>query len=110
MPPALKIKKKKGKGTKGGSRKKRKGKKKKKLGKLPSQINPPPLHLLTKIYWKLEDEVEEVKEIQVKARKKQLESWFMTKEMMDIKHDNAVYHQHLEEKLENVKRSMEELE
>ena len=87
-----------------GKRRRRKGKKKKKKKAKPE---PPPLHLLTELYKKLEDGVRKLYELRVAARKKRLEGWFMTREMVDIKNDNQLYHDYLEENIEDLKNAIE---
>lgn len=93
---------KKGKRKKGKRRKK--GKKKKK--EVPQ---PPPLHELTKLYNDLIDCLEDFRAARNKARKKRVEAWYMTREMMALSHDNAVYHKYLKEKMDEAENLFSEL-
>lgn len=102
MPPKLKTKGK----SKGGKRKKDKGKKKKKEKPV---FEPPPLHQLTELYNKLREKLFDLKQTQGRARKKRLEGWYMTREMLAMKHDNDVYHDYLKEKMGEIQRLMEEI-
>jgi hypothetical protein len=92
-----------------GKKGKRKGRKGKKKKKNKTQAEPPPLHTLTQLYKKLEDAIRALYEMRVASRKKRLEGWFMTREMVDIKNDNQLYHDYLEENIDALKKLIEKL-
>lgn len=94
-----------GKGRKGG-KKKGKGKKKKKVKVIPQ---PPPLHLLTDLYKKMDEETKMLYEMRIAARRKRIECWFMLREVLNAQADNERYRDILEENIEFLRRAMEKL-
>jgi hypothetical protein len=104
MPPKRRGR---GKGKKG----RRKGKKGKKKGKKKEKVlqNPPPLHVLTELYKKLDEETKMLYEMRIAARRKRIECWFMAREMMNAKNDNARYHDIVEENMIFLKKAMDKL-
>ncbi|CAL8089397.1 unnamed protein product [Orchesella dallaii] len=88
---------------------KRKGKKKGGKKKKKEILDPPPLHDLTKLYNELVEALEDLRVAQNRARKKRIEAWYMTREMLNLQHDNEVYHNYLKEKLEEVERLLREI-
>ncbi|ODM94530.1 hypothetical protein Ocin01_12154 [Orchesella cincta] len=88
---------------------KRKGRKKGGKKKKKEIVDPPPLHDLTKLYNELVEAMEDLRVAQNRARKKRIEAWYMTREMLNLQHDNEVYHNYLKEKLEEVERMLKEI-
>lgn len=93
-----------------GRRKGKKGKKGKKKDKKPKPVfEPPPLHVLTELYNKLREKLFDLQKSQGKSRKKRIEGWLMTREMLSLQHDNDVYHAHLKEKMDAIQELIEEI-
>jgi len=104
MPPKLKVGKK---GKKKGKGKKGKGKKGKKIKKLDPAL---PLHNLTTLYNLLREKAYDIRRIEGKVKKKRIEGWYMTREMLNLKHDNQLYHEHLQHKMDQLKKIIAEIE
>jgi len=90
------------------SRRGKKGKKgkgkKKKGGPVP---HSPPIHYLTELYKKFIDSIRTLYEMRAATRKKRIEGWYLTKEMTEIKSDNALYHDYLSDNIEDLENAIE---